>query len=46
MNKVIGTNAQGESVYWYDVPSNSTGVIFQHPDKNQSVDLNVKTDKY
>lgn len=45
MNKVIGTNAQGESVYWYDVPSNSTGVIFQHPDKNQSVDLNVKTDK-
>lgn len=45
MNKVIGTNAQGESVYWYDVPSGSTGVIFQHPDKKQSVDLNVKTDQ-
>ncbi|WP_288678090.1 hypothetical protein [uncultured Aggregatibacter sp.] len=45
MNKVIGTNAQGESVYWYDVPSGSEGVIFQHPEKNQSVDLNVKTDQ-
>lgn len=45
MNKVIGTNAQGESVYWYDVPSGSKGVIFQHPDKNQSVDLNVETDQ-
>lgn len=45
MNKVIGTNAQGESVYWYDVPSDSKGIIFQHTDQHQSVDLNVETDQ-
>lgn len=46
MNKVDGTNEQGQSVYWYDVPSNSTGVIFQHPNQKQSVDLGLgeKTD--
>lgn len=45
MNKVTGTNDVGQNVYWYDVPSNSTGVIFQHSGKDQSVDLLVQSDK-
>lgn len=44
MNKLTGTNAQNQSVYWYDVPSNSKGIIFQHPSKNQSVTLDVAND--
>lgn len=44
MNKLTGTNAQNQSVYWYDVPSNSTGIIFQHPNQKQSVDLMVRSD--
>lgn len=44
MNKLTGTNAQNQSVYWYDVPSDSTGIIFQHPNEKQSVDLMVRSD--
>lgn len=44
MNKLNGTNAQNQSVYWYDVPSNSKGIIFQHPNEKQSVDLMVGSD--
>lgn len=45
MNKVTGTNDNGQTVYWYDVPSNSTGIIFQHSGQKQSVDLLVQSDK-
>lgn len=44
MNKLSGTNAQSQNVYWYDVPSDSTGIIFQHPNQSQSVDLEVGSD--
>ena len=44
MNKIDGDNGYGGTNYWYDVPTDVTGIVFSGPEGQQTADVTYDND--